>query len=107
MHTTLAAQLAALELGHLNIAALDRAPCTDPVDADAAEQTLVGPDDFGGVTRAAGQFDLDGRSGRHAGLAFHQHAGAREVVDLDPAFARRRGGASLEADGWAKICNSR
>jgi hypothetical protein len=41
MHTTLAAQLAALELGHLNIAALDRAPCTDPVDADAAEQTLV------------------------------------------------------------------
>ena len=41
MHTTLAAQLAALELGHLNIAALDRAPCTDPLDADAAEQTLV------------------------------------------------------------------
>ena len=41
MHTTLAAQLAALELGHLNIAALDQTPCTDPVDADAAEQTLV------------------------------------------------------------------
>lgn len=41
MHTTLAAQLAALELGHLNIAALDRAPCSDPVDAEAAEQTLV------------------------------------------------------------------
>jgi hypothetical protein len=41
MHTTLAAQLAALELGHLNIAVLDRAPCTDPLDADAAEQTLV------------------------------------------------------------------
>jgi hypothetical protein len=41
MHTTLAAQLAALELGHLNIAALDRAPCTAPVDADGAEQTLV------------------------------------------------------------------
>ena len=41
MHTTLAAQLAALELGHLNIAALDRAPCTDPPDSDAAEQTLV------------------------------------------------------------------
>lgn len=42
MHTALAAQLAALELGHLNIAAFDRAPCTDPVDAEAAEQTLVG-----------------------------------------------------------------
>jgi hypothetical protein len=41
MQTTLAAQLAALELGHLNIAALDRAPSTDPLDADAAEQTLV------------------------------------------------------------------
>jgi hypothetical protein len=41
MHTTLAAQLAALELGHLNIASLDRTPCTDPVDSDAAEQTLV------------------------------------------------------------------
>jgi hypothetical protein len=41
MHTTLAAQLAALELGHLNIAVLDRTPCTDPVDSDAAEQTLV------------------------------------------------------------------
>ena len=41
MHTTLAAQLAALELGHLNVAALDRAPSTDPVDSDAAEQTLV------------------------------------------------------------------
>jgi len=41
MHTTLAAQLAALELGHLNIAALDPAPCSDPVDADAVEQTLV------------------------------------------------------------------
>jgi hypothetical protein len=41
MHTTLAAQLAALELGHLNIAALDRAPSTDPVDSDAVEQTLV------------------------------------------------------------------
>jgi hypothetical protein len=41
MHTTLAAQLAALELGHLNIAALDRAPCTDPLDPEAAEQTLV------------------------------------------------------------------
>lgn len=41
MHTTLAAQLAALELGHLNIAALDRASCADPVDPDAAEQTLV------------------------------------------------------------------
>jgi hypothetical protein len=41
MHTTLAAQLAALELGHLNIAALDRAPCTDPLDGAAAEQTLV------------------------------------------------------------------
>lgn len=41
MHTTFAAQLDALELGHLNIAALDRTPCTDPVDADAAEQTLV------------------------------------------------------------------
>ena len=41
MHTTLAAQLAALELGHLNIAALHRTPCTDPVDAEAAEQTLV------------------------------------------------------------------
>jgi hypothetical protein len=41
MHTTLAAQLAALELGHLNIAALDRAPCTDPIDENVAEQTLV------------------------------------------------------------------
>ena len=41
MHTTLAAQLAALDLGHLNIASLDRAPCTEPVDANAAEQTLV------------------------------------------------------------------
>jgi hypothetical protein len=41
MHTTLAAQLAALELGHLNIAALDRAPCTDPLDPDAAQQTLL------------------------------------------------------------------
>jgi hypothetical protein len=41
MHTTLAAQLAALELGHLNIAALDRATCTEPVDARAAEQTLA------------------------------------------------------------------
>lgn len=41
MHTTLAAQLAALELGHLNVAALDRAPCTDPLDREAAEQTLV------------------------------------------------------------------
>jgi hypothetical protein len=41
MHTTFAAQLAALELGQLNIVGLDRAPCTDPVDADAAEQTLA------------------------------------------------------------------
>ncbi|HEX8215539.1 MAG TPA: chromosome segregation ATPase, partial [Allosphingosinicella sp.] len=41
MHTTLAAQLAALELGHLNIASLDRPPCTDPLDAEAAEETLV------------------------------------------------------------------
>jgi hypothetical protein len=41
MHTTLAAQLAALELGHLNIATLDRAPCTDPLDTNATEQTLV------------------------------------------------------------------
>ena len=41
MHTSLAAQLAALELGHLNIAALDRVPCTDPLNADAAEQTLA------------------------------------------------------------------
>jgi hypothetical protein len=41
MHTTLAAQLAALELGHLSIAALDRPSCADPIDADAAEQTLV------------------------------------------------------------------
>jgi hypothetical protein len=41
MHTTLAAQLAAMELGHLNIASLDRRPCTDGPDADAAEQTLV------------------------------------------------------------------
>jgi SLOG family YspA-like protein len=38
MHTTLAAQLAALELGHLSIVPIDRAPCTDPVDADAAEE---------------------------------------------------------------------
>jgi hypothetical protein len=42
MHTSLAAQLAALELGHLNVAALHRSSCTDPVDPDAAEQTLVG-----------------------------------------------------------------
>ncbi|MFN3727915.1 MAG: DUF2493 domain-containing protein [Allosphingosinicella sp.] len=41
MHTTLAAQLAALELGHLNIAALGRSPCTDHVDPEAAEQTLA------------------------------------------------------------------
>lgn len=41
MHTTLAAQLAALELGHLNIATLDRTPCTDGIDPDAAEQTLA------------------------------------------------------------------
>jgi hypothetical protein len=41
MHTTLAAQLAALELGHLNIAALARSACTEPVDADAADQTLA------------------------------------------------------------------
>jgi len=41
MHTTLAAQLAALELGHLNIAPLDRTPCTDGIDPDAAEQTLA------------------------------------------------------------------
>ena len=41
MHTTLAAQLAALELGHLNIAALDRAHSTNPLDAEAAEQTLA------------------------------------------------------------------
>lgn len=41
MHTTLAAQLAALELGHLNLAALDRTPRSDPIDSDAAEQTLV------------------------------------------------------------------
>jgi hypothetical protein len=41
MHTTLAAQLAALELGHLDIAALDRAHCTDPLDAEGAQQTLV------------------------------------------------------------------
>jgi hypothetical protein len=41
MHTTFAAQLAALELGHLNIAALDRAPCIDPLDPDAVEQTLA------------------------------------------------------------------
>jgi hypothetical protein len=41
MHTTLAAQLTALELGHLNIAPLGRATCTDPLDAHAAEQTLV------------------------------------------------------------------
>ena len=41
MHTTLAAQLAALELGHLNIASLDRTPCTDSIDPDAAEQTLA------------------------------------------------------------------
>jgi len=41
MQTTLAAQLAAHELGHLNIATLDRAPCTDPLNTDATEQTLV------------------------------------------------------------------
>ena len=41
MHTTLAAQLAALELGHLNIAPIDRTPCTDGIDPDAAEQTLA------------------------------------------------------------------
>ncbi|HTU09754.1 MAG TPA: DUF2493 domain-containing protein [Allosphingosinicella sp.] len=41
MHTTLAAQLAALELGHLSISSLDRAPCTDPLDAEAVEQTLL------------------------------------------------------------------
>lgn len=41
MHTTLAAQLAALELGHLNIASLDRTLCTDGIDPDAAEQTLA------------------------------------------------------------------
>jgi hypothetical protein len=41
MHTTLAAQLAALELGHLNVAPLDRTPCTDGIDPDAAEQTLA------------------------------------------------------------------
>ena len=41
MHTTLAAQLAALELGHLNIGPLDRTPCTDGIDPDAAEQTLA------------------------------------------------------------------
>ena len=41
MNTTLAAQLAALELGHLNIASLDRRLCADAPDAQAAEQTLV------------------------------------------------------------------
>ena len=41
MHTTLAAQLAALELGHLNVARLSSGPCTDALDPDAAEQTLA------------------------------------------------------------------
>lgn len=41
MHTTLAAQLAALELGHLNIAPLDRSLSTEPVDPEAAQQTLA------------------------------------------------------------------
>lgn len=41
MLTTLAAQLAALELGHLNIASIDRTPCTDGIDPEAAEQTLA------------------------------------------------------------------
>ena len=40
MHTTLAVQLAALELGHLNIAALDRRPSIDAPDPDATHQTL-------------------------------------------------------------------
>ena len=40
MHTSLAAQLAALELGHLNIAPHDRGVCTDAPDPTAAEQTL-------------------------------------------------------------------
>lgn len=41
MPTTLAAQLAALELGHLNITSLDRTLCTDPLDPDAVRQTLA------------------------------------------------------------------
>ena len=41
MHTTLAAQLAALELGHLNIARISGSPCTDAIDPDASEQTLA------------------------------------------------------------------
>lgn len=41
MSTTLAAQLAALELGHLNVAALDRRPCTEAPDPNASDQTLA------------------------------------------------------------------
>ncbi|WP_114954985.1 DUF2493 domain-containing protein [Sphingosinicella terrae] len=41
MHTNLAAQLAALELGHLNVARPSTSPCTESIDPDAAEQTLA------------------------------------------------------------------
>jgi len=41
MTTTLAAQLAALELGHLNIASENQRHCTDAPDPAAAEQTLA------------------------------------------------------------------
>ena len=42
MHTTLAAQLAQLELGHLAIEQLDRPATTDLPDREAVEQTLAG-----------------------------------------------------------------
>lgn len=42
MHTTLSAQLAQLQLGHLAVEQADRPPVTDLPDSDAVEQTLAG-----------------------------------------------------------------
>jgi hypothetical protein len=41
MHTILAAQLAQLELGHLNVERLEPAANLEPPDADAVTQTLA------------------------------------------------------------------
>src|SRR5205823_12512137 len=41
MHTTLAAQLAQLELGHLTIDQTERPTTTEPPESEAVEQTLA------------------------------------------------------------------
>lgn len=41
MHTSLAAQLAQLELGHLKVERIERAEACEPPDPDAVIQTLA------------------------------------------------------------------